>query len=526
MTILATAACDSPNGAAMDAPAPDANYVMPYACPAGSPPVVFVSEEPPPATMKPWEHAQASVTFANCGTKAWSSQLAPPDGVKLGPALPHDLGGFTPTRIALPQDVPPGNAIKIPLDLHAPPITGPHFYGFQLVQDGVAWLDPTSTPHGVDVEPGPGDPVELCTGVMADPTGATDAHAALQSCLDATAVGGTLALPAGFFRLSGVVTISHAMTLTTTGATGSAAGCMDYDTMPCAVFQADASTRPGAAGARGFFRLGLSAQVSNVTLDHIVVDGNRGARLGSPAAAACASGNNGEGINIGANCASCKIQGIGSIRAVCGTGLEWDGDHISVSSSTFQGNGDHGTQNMWSDGLTIHKSDGGVVDHCHFIDNSDVGFISGGGTNASYTNNEALQLTQASFAAIMLDNFNNNALGNHTGAQVTGNLVSCPGGCNFGIELGPHPWYQSANIMGGTVTSNTVVGAKIEINAQGAGTAAAPTVVGNNTLGAVPATSSFGCGNIGSLLPLNVSAESVVTVQGGTPASHVSIPCP
>jgi hypothetical protein len=82
-----------------------------------------------------------------------------------------------------------------------------------------------------------------------------------------------------------------------------------------------------------------------------------------------------------------------------------------------------------------------IVDACAFIDNSDVGFLSGGGTNAKYGNNVAFQLSQVAFAAVMLDNFNNGALGDHTGAIMSGNIVSCPAG---GLDQRPLSVMQSA----------------------------------------------------------------------------------
>jgi hypothetical protein len=530
--VLVAACHSSPQGAspdaaraadaAIDAPA---GTVVPFDCSAGSGAVRFVGETAPPATLAPWAHAFASVTWANCGTTLWSSTATPP--TKLGPAAPRDLELWTPGRIDLPADVPPGHAVTIVLELHAPPLTGAHAYAFELVQDGVAWLGSPSPMHAIDVEPAAASAVAICSGVTADPTGGADASAAIQSCISATPTGGTLALPAGIYRLSNVVTIDHAMTLASAGATGNAASCLEYAAPPCAVLRADATVTPSAAGTRGFVRLGtLATRIANVTLDHVVVDGNRAARLASAAAAACAGGQNGDGINVGANCDSCSIVGTASARAVCGSGMEWDGDGIAVRGSVFWGNGDHATQNMWSDGLTIHKSDSGVVDHCRFVDNSDVGLISGGGTNAAYTNNQALQLSQAAFAAIMLDNFDSAALGDHTGAQLANNLVACPGGCHFGIEAGPHPWYASPNIIGGTITANTVVGANIEINAQGAGTASVPTVIANNTLGATPASALFQCGTVSGLSPLNVSSDSIVDLQGGSATGHIAVPCP
>jgi hypothetical protein len=500
--------------------------IAPYACPASSPEVVFVTENAPPAQVAPWQHVTASVTFANCGTMTWSSSAAT-GPVRLGPSTPHDSAMWTPSRIGLPVDVPPNNAVTITIPIHAPPLTGSHAFAYELVREGVAWLGSASPMHTIDVETAAASPVAICTGVNADPTGAADATSALQTCITNTASGGTLSLPPGIYRVSGIVTIDKPMTLTSTGAAGAAVSCLDYATAPCAVLRADDTTLPSGAGTRGFLRLGtLATATSNVTLDHVVVDGNRGARLASTAAKNCAAGQNGDGINIGASCASCAFKGSVSARAVCGSGLEWDGDGLVVTDSDFFGNGDHATQNMWSDGLTIHKSDNSSVTMSRFVDNSDVGFISGGGLNATYTGNVAQQLTQSSFAAIMLDNFNNAALGDFTGATLSGNTVYCPAVCHFGIELGPHPWYASPNIKGASVTNNSVVGANIEINAQGAGTMAAPVVISGNTLGATPASASFQCGTVNGLSPLNVSADSIVDLKGGAATGAISVPCP
>ena len=499
-----------------------------YTCPPGAPEAVFVGETMPPSTEAAWSHPFASVAYANCGTTTWTVATASAaTGVKLGPAAPHDAETWTPSRIPLPADVPPGHSVSIVVPIHVKPLTGLHDYAFELVREGVAWLGQPSPTHIIDVEAAPAAPVPLCAGVMGDPSGGDDARLALQTCLDATPAGGTLALPPGIFRLSGAISITKSMTLTTAGAAVSPASCLAYDAPRCAVFRADASVLPSAAGTRGFVRMGLgSAPVSSVTLDHVVVDGNREARSGSPAATACASGNNGEGINIGASCTNCTVVGSASARALCGSGLEWDGDGVTVKNSVFAGNGDHTTQNMWSDGLTIHKSDGALVDGCRFIDNTDVGFISGGGTNAHYTGNVAMQLEQASFAAMMLDNFNNGALGKFGGTVMSGNTVVCAAPCHFGIELGPHPWYASPNIEGGTVSGNVVRGAYVGINAQGAGTVASPTVITGNDLGPTPASATFQCGSVSGLSPLNVSAESVVDLKGGTATGSISVPCP
>lgn len=183
----------------------------------------------------------------------------------------------------------------------------------------------------------------------------------------------------GARRVSGVVTIDKPLTLTTAGASGNPASCLEYGAPRCAVLRADSNTTPSASGTRGFVRMGtLATPSSAITPDHVLVDGHRDARLASASAAQCAQGNKGDGINIGANCAGCTVVGSASARALCGSGLEWDKNLATITNSVFFGNGDHATQNMWSDGLTIHKSDGATVDHCRFVDDSDVGFHFGG----------------------------------------------------------------------------------------------------------------------------------------------------
>jgi hypothetical protein len=71
-----------------------------------------------------------------------------------------------------------------------------------------------------------------------------------------------------------------------------------------------------------------------------------------------------------------------------------------------------------------------------------------------------------------------------------------------------------------------VAGGNIEINAQGAGTQAAPTVITNNTLGAVAATAKFLCGDVSGLTPLNVASDSFVDLKGGTATGSINVPCP
>ncbi len=76
------------------------------------------------------------------------------------------------------------------------------------------------------------------------------------------------------------------------------------------------------------------------------------------------------------------------------------------------------------------------------------------------------------------------------------------------------------------MTGNTVVGGNIEINAQGAGTVALPTIISGNNLGPTAPSTTFLCGTVSGTSALNVSPKSHVDLQGGSATGSISPPCP
>ncbi|MBK7857716.1 MAG: hypothetical protein IPJ65_03615 [Archangiaceae bacterium] len=482
--------------------------VVPHACGAATG-VVFVSEVAPPSTLPPYAALDTTLTFANCSTQTWTAAgVNDATGYKLGFDGPRDQDTWGMSRVALPASVPPGNAVTVAVHGRAPPLTGPHGYRWSILREGVAWLSGASPLHGIEVKSTRRD-VALCAGVTADIGGELDAAPALQRCVDATPSGGALEVPAGVYRMGSALELNHPMTLRTAGTAAVSSNCFEPGGPACAIFRADANL----SAARGFLRFGPT---TDVTLDHVVLDGNRGARLGSAAAATCAGGSNGAGFNAGSGgCTRCAFTHGGSARALCGTGWEWTGDHATIRDCVFRDNGQHTATNMWSDGLTLLQSNGATVTGNMFVDNSDVDFIFGGGTGATVSDNFVSHLGQAAFAGLMLDNFNGGTSGDFTGTVVSGNFISCGAQlCDFAIELGPHPWYPSANIIGGTVSGNTAVGGKFNLNAEGAGTVAAPITVTGNTLGGSPASAHFNCGTRSSTA-FNVSPDSHVSLGSG-----------
>jgi hypothetical protein len=356
---------------------------------------------------------------------------------------------------------------------------------------------------------------EICSGVYADPTGATPAAAALNACL----AGGnkTVELPAGTYQVDQPLSLASSTTLRTLGTFASSVSCLQGQA--CAQLLASANF----SGPNGFI---TADNVNAVQIDHIIVDGNRSARAinSSRNYQACASGSNQYGVNARfTQCSACRFTRSASVGALCGSSLEWFGDDAVIQNNSFVGNGDHYTNNLWSDGLTLNQSNRAVVTGNLVQDNSDVSLIFGGGVNANISGNTIRQTVMGAFAGLMLDNFDGTTSGDFTGTTVSGNTVQCDK-CFFGIGLGPHPWYLSANIRGGTVSNNYVRGGVITLNVDGGGTAAEPITVLNNDLGPY-FYSPRASGYCGFYARFNVSPDSYVTgtapdVRGDTDICH------
>jgi hypothetical protein len=95
---------------------------------------------------------------------------------------------------------------------------------------------------------------------------------------------------------------------------------------------------------------------------------------------------------------------------------------------------------MWSDGLTLNQASPTVVRGNVFIDNSDINLILGSGADSVVSDNVVIELQNGAFGGIMLDNFNGSSDGNFVGMEFHNNSIQCNGRCDFGLELGPHPW--------------------------------------------------------------------------------------
>ncbi len=342
--------------------------------------------------------------------------------------------------------------------------------------------------------------------------------AAVQHCIDDVPPGTIVEIPPGRYVLDQQVTIRKPLTLRTSGLQTPFPVCRTEPDR-CALFVA----APGFSAENGFVRL---ESTSDVTLAHIVFDGNRQARLASPAAKACQSGHNRAGFNASAlECLRCALHDIVSVQALCGTAFEWTGGFATIRHSTFADNGDGLSPLMWADGLTaLYAPHSSITDNL-FSENSDIGLIVGHGAGTLIARNRVVQQRQQAFAGLMLDNFNSSDLdirGDFRGAVIAANTIECGTyGCGFGLQLGPHPWYRSPNIEGGEVTGNRISGAGVGINIDGAGTRRAPIAVYANTVLGVDEPTTFPlCAQVHQSTLLNIAPDSVVNRRGdeATPA--------
>ncbi|MFO0601338.1 MAG: NBR1-Ig-like domain-containing protein [Myxococcaceae bacterium] len=465
-----------------------------------------------PGQLSCGESGEGRVVMRNSGSRAWTRA----EGFKLGAVGDADELFHDDVRVLLPVDsVAPGQSVTFVIPLGAPASARSVHTDWQMVQETVAWFG-AKAERDVQVVCGGGPiggggggggggsgDVELCAGVAVDLSGQRSASAALQACVDQAREGGVLELPVGQYRMTSQLRIFKPLTVRSQGdGQGSCLGGAS-----CARLVADENLFV----TNGFVAIGGS----DVVLEHVVLDGNRQARLGSQAAATCAGGNNRVGFNATAQtCERCGFIVSASINALCGSGFEWFGDGARIITSSFRDNGDNAHHMMWSDGLTLLQSDGAVVEGNEFIDNSDIGFISGGARQASFRGNRVVQARQLAFGGLMLDNFNGYTHGDFTGTALAQNDVECSARqCDYGIVVGPHAWYPSSNTRSGEVRDNAVRGAKLGIVVSGGGQADAPVVLSGNQVSGSLANATFQCGarRAGSVV---VSPDSFADVSG------------
>jgi hypothetical protein len=406
-----------------------------------------------PGVMTPGQSTTVSVTMRNIGTTTWTAATA----YKLGAQNPQDNSTWGPGRVELGagDSVAPGQAHTFTFTATAPATAGIRNFQWRMLREMVEWFGDYSTYRPVVVG---GGAATVCEAMRALAGTNTDAAPALRACLAAAAAGTIVELPAGIYRLDGKIEVTTALTLRTEGKGPTAARCaaVGHDCAELAASTAFAD--PG-----GLLQLLAAGSV----VDHLVVNGNKAARAGSTAGTQCSAGSNSYGYNVRIVCSGCALTNSVTKNALCGTGCEVSGTGANVLlwRNAVVDNGVHDTQNLWSDGVTVHDYADSTFVANEFRDNTDVDFIFGGCQRCMIQGN-AVTHTAAfaggSFAALMLHAWPSGATsGNFLGSDTSGNTIDCGPSkrCGIGLYLGPDAWYD-ADTYGGAVHHNVVTNAQ------------------------------------------------------------------
>lgn len=318
-----------------------------------------------------------------------------------------------------------------------------------------------------------------------NPPGILSVSQAIQNCLDDYSVThGTWTIPLGVYRLDRNLIINGGFTWRSEGTTA----CSPSDTTgtTCAILKADANIQ-GIGNKNGILR---ATNVSNLTLDRVIIDGNRQARsfdasesgisyCNTPYASPDVNPGNFQGMNIlleGVN--NLLINGIVSMNTACGSSLTIIADNASITNNKFYANGNDAIKDHWADGLTLLQCRNCAVTDNIFSDNTDVALVFGSDKDTGETTNRTIisrnkffQPNKRVFAAINLTNFGGTQLGTFFNSQIRDNEIDCASqgkrNCLFGIGLGGTPFAPEGPIFGGTVINNTIRGANIGVMIDG-----------------------------------------------------------
>lgn len=368
--------------------------------------------------------------------------------------------------------------------------------------------------------------------VLADNTGSRSVSSAFQRCIDENVPTMIMDLPPGRYLVDvPIQVIRSGRTIRTAGLSGNIKGCQQLGDAACAVFVA--STDPAAcvnnpdscggeivqngilqAGRVTINKIPQGPKVMNVIFDHLVIDGQGGARQNTNARKYCNGDKTPQTARYGFNsrmacdgttqAEHCEYTFNFTRNALCGTGLEFGSPFGRVQGNAAFNNGIH-TYLLWADGLTVSNADHGIVNDNHVANNSDVGLIVGSCAGGTVNSNWIEQKNGTyAFAGLMIGNFCETGTcqkGDYRGAFIRFNTIDCTSLlCGFGINFGPDPFSDGSkdNILGGQADHNTVKGARVPVNFGGAGTSNAHTVLAQNTITsslaqAMPVDTSTNC---------------------------------
>ena len=277
-----------------------------------------------------------------------------------------------------------------------------------------------------------------CTSLAAWSDRHIDVSQAIQHCIDVTPIGATLELPAGRYSIHRQIIVNRSITITSVGKSLDDPMCVDGAGDCATLIASPALNEPW----------GMLNMQRIQSLHHIILDGNKQARAGTPAFYHCANGtNNRYGMTAVLDCDDAQIVGNLFKNALGGTALEvrQDHDNVRIENNRFASNGVHDRRNLWSDGLTIHGLTNSQIIGNEFVDNTDIDLILGGSQNCLVQGNRFYHTSSrsgGSFAALMIHKWPTRSA-DYSGTEISFNIIDGGPGRNVGtgIYVGSEGWY-------------------------------------------------------------------------------------
>jgi hypothetical protein len=427
-----------------------------YPCSTNDPPVKFTAQTPPPGQMNPGSVAPVSLRVANCSGATWSPTGPSGQGHRLASQYPEHNSTWNVSSLSFPQSIPTNTVVTFTFDVVAPSAVGSYVFQWGVVYNNTEWLKPYSPPALVGV----GTPV-ACPGANSVNDSTADATPVLQACINSTPAGRTLELPPGTYRLDNqLVFPPRPMTVRTQGLAGNTRTCSIGSAPACATLRASpgypTNDTPGG-GQFGLLRIAYLGYP--ITLDHIVLDGNRQNRPPSPDWL----------VNttlswIGANG---KFFYNAFVNTVGAQALTVIGDNNMIAYNAFLNSGDH--FGSFSDGLFAEGWNNTIMSNV-VRDGSDVDIILVGAARANVWFNSIVHTdpTNAAFGGLVLfrgihpDHFpSNRSPFDFSGADIGYNNVNCNHRCIIAADTSGAAWAEpppnaTANPIGGTFHHNRI----------------------------------------------------------------------
>lgn len=297
-----------------------------------------------------------------------------------------------------------------------------------------------------------------------------DVSAMLQKCLDNSLAGEIVELPPGKYVVAKQIKITKPIMIRTQNKTALSPRC-NLEDVTCAEIIADKNlVEPWGV---------VYVETNNLTLDHIIINGNNKERLNGPAGGYLAKANTGIGHNLMVmSCNGCVFSNNVLKNGLSATAFGYNyvdpahgyqpvNNHDTViKNNLIANNGIHNRTLSWSDGFSFHDGNNFTIVGNEFVNNTDIDFIMGGCTNCSIERNKITHTTDfegGSFAAMNFQAWVTGGVqsssGDFTGSTIANNIIDCSSmkRCGFGLYLGSKAWgYTAKNLKGGIFKNNTI----------------------------------------------------------------------